>query len=90
MLVLTSWDVRVYKFRLRSDGVPRVQIVIFWHLFGLRLMLSNLLTGSGGVFSRSEYRIRVNKRFLDEVRDLTVTRETGSPKSRHGMWYWET
>lgn len=45
MLVLTSWDLRVnHKFRLCSDRVRRVQMVIFLHLCGFRLMLSNLLT----------------------------------------------
>ena len=55
ILVLTSWDFRVNKFRLCSDRVWRVQIVIFLHLCGFRLMFSNLLTGSGGVFSISGF-----------------------------------
>ena len=44
MLVLTSWKLRVNKFRLCSDRVRRVQIVVILHLCGFRLMLSNLLT----------------------------------------------
>lgn len=44
MLVLTSWELRVNKFRLCSDRVRRVQIVVILHLCGFRLMLSNLLT----------------------------------------------
>lgn len=45
MLLLTSWDLRVNQnFRLCSDRVRRIQIVIFLHLCGFRLMLSNLLT----------------------------------------------
>lgn len=45
MLLLTSWDLRVNQnFRLCSDRVRRIQIVIFLHLCGFRLMLSNFLT----------------------------------------------